>query len=159
MEDHEYLAPHPGAVYARVQLLAQIYRRRRFLVHSTSGVLLSAGLLVGLVQMHGFIQGEIAPPPVVPGAAESAPPPAPSAPSAPSAPGAPSAARRSPEAEAGVPMPDDPELAAYFGAGYDWDDAERLARLWNLDDPTDAKVKAGARILAGRDVPLRPGRG
>jgi hypothetical protein len=151
MEDHEYLAPHPGAVYARVQLLAQIYRRRRFLVHSTSGVLLSAGLLAGLVQMHGFIQGEIAPPPVVPGAAESAPPPSPSAPRPPSALSSP------PETEPA--WPDDPELAAYFGAGYDWNDAERLARLWKLDDPTDAKTKAGARILAGKDVPLRPGRG
>lgn len=165
MEDHEYLAPHPGAVYARVQLLAQIYRRRRFLVHSTSGVLLSAGLLVGLVQMHGFIQGEIAPPPSLPGAADSAPPPSPSAPSPPgalsrpSAPSPPDAPVRSPETETETAWPDDPELAAFFGAGYDWDDAERLARLWKLDDPTDAKIKAGARILAGRDVPLRPGRG
>lgn len=148
MEDHEYLAPHPGAVYARVQLLAQIYRRRRFLVHSVSGVLLSAGLLVGLVQMHGFIQGEVAPPPMAPGLGTPEPGPPPPAPSA---------ASRPAETEENPPRPDDPELAAYFGAGYGWDDAVRLARLWNLDDPTDAKVKAGHRLLADESLPIRPG--
>ncbi|WP_433825714.1 hypothetical protein ACQP2E_26820 [Actinoplanes sp. CA-015351] len=60
----------------------------------------------------------------------------------------------------GDPMIDptvDPEvqkrLDAYFGAGYDWEDAEKLAELWKLDDPYEAKVEGGKRLLAGEKLP------
>ena len=67
-----------------------------------------------------------------------------------------------------VATPNDPEpatsadpkaeaqLRAYFAAGYDWDDAVQLAKLWKLDDPSEAKVKAGKLILDRKKVPVKP---
>ncbi|WP_432504600.1 hypothetical protein [Kineococcus arenarius] len=46
-------------------------------------------------------------------------------------------------------------LEAYFAAGYDYDDAVELGRSWNVE-PGEAKVTAGADLLAGRPVPLEP---
>src|SRR5262245_46310074 len=140
MEDHEYLAPHPVAVYHRVQLLARIYRRRRFLAQSAGGVVLGAGMLAGLIQMHSFIQGEVATQP--PFAGEPSPPPPSPTPNDPT-----------PPKSSAPPNPTD----AFLEAGYDWDDAVRLARLWNLDDPAEAKSRAGRRLLSGKPVPIRPG--
>ncbi|MEV6632025.1 hypothetical protein AB0M54_14870 [Actinoplanes sp. NPDC051470] len=144
MEDHEYLAPHPGVVYARVQLLSRIYRRRRMIMQSAGSAVLGAGLLVGLVQMHGFIQGDAIPSAQAPGVGTfvSAPPPLP--------PPSPSVTPSEPH------DPDEPERNAYFAAGYGWEEAEKLAALWNLEDPAEAKVKAGARLLDGKRLPFRP---
>ncbi|BBH71536.1 hypothetical protein ACTI_82210 [Actinoplanes sp. OR16] len=44
------------------------------------------------------------------------------------------------------------QLSAYFSAGYDWEDAEELAKLWKLDDPFDAKVEGGKRLLDGAET-------
>jgi hypothetical protein len=46
--------------------------------------------------------------------------------------------------------------AAFFKAGYTFDDAVRLAALWRLADPAAAKIEAGKRIEAGRSLPIRP---
>ena len=45
---------------------------------------------------------------------------------------------------------------AYFGAGYDWDDAQRLAVLWRMKDVETGRVKAeaGRRLLAGETLPF-----
>ncbi|PPK98787.1 hypothetical protein CLV92_101488 [Kineococcus xinjiangensis] len=53
--------------------------------------------------------------------------------------------------------PDEQALNAYVGAGYDWDDAAALALHWGLDDPSDAKVRAGRLLLDGGTVPVEPG--
>lgn len=43
------------------------------------------------------------------------------------------------------------DLEAYFDAGYDYDDAVLLARLWDGGiSPSDAKVKAGQQLLKGK---------
>ena len=47
-------------------------------------------------------------------------------------------------------------LRAYFAAGYDYDDAVKLARIWKLSDPGDAKVKGGKLLLAGKKLPIKP---
>ncbi|WP_370717541.1 hypothetical protein [Kineococcus mangrovi] len=49
----------------------------------------------------------------------------------------------------------EPELAAFFGAGYDYADAVALGRIWKLD-PSQAKTTAGADLMAGRAVPVTP---
>jgi len=51
---------------------------------------------------------------------------------------------------------DDAALQAFFDAGYDWDDAVRLAKLWHLSDPSDAKVKAGKKLEAHQTLPFKP---
>ena len=45
-------------------------------------------------------------------------------------------------------------LDAFAAAGYNYDDAVKLARLWKLPDPSDAKVLAGRKLEAGQAVPL-----
>ncbi|MBG0562686.1 hypothetical protein [Actinoplanes aureus] len=48
------------------------------------------------------------------------------------------------------------QLDAFFNAGYTWDDAVELAKLWKLDDPSGAKFEAGKRLLDGKKLPVRP---
>ncbi|MEU4619339.1 hypothetical protein AB0G04_05060 [Actinoplanes sp. NPDC023801] len=48
------------------------------------------------------------------------------------------------------------QLDKFFLAGYGWDEAVKLARLWKMDDPSDAKVEAGKRLLAGEKLPIKP---
>ncbi|MGI4894010.1 MAG: hypothetical protein ACRYF3_02735 [Janthinobacterium lividum] len=50
---------------------------------------------------------------------------------------------------------DAPELDAYFSAGYDYDDAVELGKIWNVDF-YDAKVSAGEKLLAGETLPVQP---
>ncbi|MCM4082822.1 hypothetical protein [Paractinoplanes hotanensis] len=148
MEEHEYLAPDQATVWARIELLAQIYRRRSLILRSAGSVVLSAGLVAGLVQMHTFIQGGVAalPPAATPSAA------VPQSPAATTRPPAPRIApTRSPP-----PAPGELEMDAYFEAGYGWTEAEELARLWRFRDPSDAKVEGGRRLLAGERLPIRP---
>lgn len=45
------------------------------------------------------------------------------------------------------------QLDAFFTAGYDYDDALALAEFWGVDEAYEAKLKAGAFIKAGLDVP------
>ncbi|NAZ77442.1 hypothetical protein GTQ99_18730 [Kineococcus sp. T13] len=65
------------------------------------------------------------------------------------------AAEASAEAEAeATPDPlEQAQLDAYFTAGYGWDEAVQLGQLWNVE-PGEAKVSAGADLLAGRELPV-----
>ncbi|MBM2620835.1 hypothetical protein JIG36_35580 [Actinoplanes sp. LDG1-06] len=143
MAEGERLPTDPAVVYNRVQTLSQSYRKRRRIAQSAGSAVLGVGLMAGLVQMHDFLEGGTAPTPPPPSATTALPLPASSASPTPS-----SIATRTVEA-----VPGQRELDAFFEAGYDWGDAEKLARLWNFKDPTDAKVEAGRRLLAGRPLP------
>jgi hypothetical protein len=62
-----------------------------------------------------------------------------------------------------TPAPDPTEVSAdqaafsaFFNAGYVWDDAVKLAKIWHLSDPSDAKIKAGKRLEAHQSVPVKP---
>jgi hypothetical protein len=48
------------------------------------------------------------------------------------------------------------QVTAFFNAGYDVDDAARLATLWKKATAYDAKVEGGKRLLAGRTLPIQP---
>lgn len=48
------------------------------------------------------------------------------------------------------------QLAAFFDNGYTWTEAEKLAKIWHLSDPSDAKVMAGKKLLAGETLPVKP---
>lgn len=129
-ETHEHLAPDPAAVYARVEELSRGYRRRRRGAQVAGGTLLAAGLLAGGVYLPGLL----------PERAESnltivAPAAAPSS----------------------APSEEDLQKAwdAYFSAGYDYDDAVKLAELWNsTDEIGGVKAEAGRRLLAGETLPI-----
>jgi hypothetical protein len=51
----------------------------------------------------------------------------------------------------------DAARAAYFAAGYDYDDAVALGNLWNESDPWQVKADAGQKLLDGQTLPIAPG--
>lgn len=44
-------------------------------------------------------------------------------------------------------------LDAFYGAGYDYADAEELAGIWRVGSPYDAKIKAGKRLIQRLALP------
>lgn len=173
MQAHEHLAPDPAAVYSRVQELAKSYRRRRVIMQSAGGAVLGAGLIAGAIQLPGLLPGETAPSGgaglVQPAAPQSSAPPllkikpTPGAP-APARPGASAPASAGALAPGGAPAEDYEEpspqeqraLDAYFEAGYNFDDAVKLAKIWKLKDISEVKATAGQRLLDGKKVPIEP---
>lgn len=61
-----------------------------------------------------------------------------------------------PEPEPSVDPKMEAQLHAYFAAGYAWEEAEKLAKIWKLADPGDAKIKGGKLLLAGHKLPVKP---
>lgn len=136
-ETHEHLAPDPAAVYARVQELARTYRWRRRSAQAAGGAVLSAGLIAGVIQLPGLLPGRqhatvtLVAPAAIPATSPSASP-------------------SEDELER--------EWAAYFAAGYGYDDALKLAEIWHSKDEVGAvKAEAGRRLLAGETLPIKPG--
>jgi len=131
-ETHETLAPDPAAVYARVQELSRIYRRRRRGAQAAGTAVLGAGLIAGAIQLPSVLA-------VIAGPA-----------------GAPTASV--PSVAASYSQADlDKDWAAYFAAGYGYDDAVRLAALWHTEQNIGlVKAEAGRRLLAGQTLPIQP---
>lgn len=48
------------------------------------------------------------------------------------------------------------DLNAYFAAGYNYDDAMQLGKLWNQTDALQIKTLAGQKLLAGQTLPIAP---
>jgi hypothetical protein len=133
-ETHESLAPDPAAVYARVQDLSRTYKRRRRGAQIAGGAVLSAGLVAGVITVPSLLINRPAN-----GVSQVAPAAAPSS---------------------AVPLTET-ELQkgwdAYFGAGYDYNDAVKLAKLWNsTDEIGNIKAEAGQKLLAGEALPFKP---
>ena len=69
---------------------------------------------------------------------------------------------------AGKPLPFKPDPAnvaaaqesadidAFLGAGYTYDQAVLLAKLWHLKDASQAKIAGGQRLRAGETLPIKP---
>jgi hypothetical protein len=135
-ETHETLAPDPAEVYARVQELSRIYRRRRRGAQVAGTAVLGAGLIAGAVQLPSILAG-------LPGGA-AAPAGAPGSP-------VPSVAASYSQADL------EKDWAAYFAAGYGYEDALQLAALWHTDQNIGlVKAEAGRRLLAGETLPIPP---
>jgi hypothetical protein len=133
-ETHENQTPDPAAVYARVQQLSQKYQRRRRTAVVAGSAFVGVGLIAGAAQIPAVLAG------VGGGGGGSdiyvgvAPPAAVSA--------SPSASEKD-------------ALEAYFTAGYDFEDAMRLAVLWNKKaEPYEIKAEAGRKLLAGETLPF-----
>lgn len=52
--------------------------------------------------------------------------------------------------------PVSPAQTAYFDAGYDYDDAVQLGKIWNETDLTQVKTEAGQKLIAGEKLPIPP---
>jgi hypothetical protein len=146
-EAHENQTPDPAVVYARVQELARTYKRRRWGAQAAGGAVLGAGLIAGGLALPGIL-------PAGPSGSGSMVAPAAAPPSPAMSPlGLPSAAPTPAPAERDLERAYD----AYFNAGYDYDDAVRLARLWkSKDDIGTVKAEAGRKLLAGERLPFEP---
>ena len=139
-ETHEHLAPDAAAVYSRVQELSRSYQRRRWGVQAAGGAVLGVGLIAGAISLPGLLPGSQQPESVSVGAA-----------TLPNM--TPSAAPSTPPSEAELQK----QWDAYFGAGYDYDDALKLAKIWHLKGDVGAvKAEAGRRLLAGQKLPIKP---
>jgi hypothetical protein len=155
-ETHETLAPDPAAVYARVQELARLYKRRRRGAQVVGGAVLGAGLIAGAVALPSALSRSsggvgIAAPAAAPASAGLSASAAPSVALSPSLAGSPSAG------SSVYPSELEREWAAYFAAGYGYDDAVRLAALWHTSqDIGQVKAEAGRRLLAGETLPVSP---
>ncbi len=138
-ENHESLAPDAAAVYARVQELSKTYKRRRLGGQVAGSAVLGAGLIAGVISLPSILPDDpAATNPAIIAAAPASPSPAPSVP-------------------ATSPSKDDLERYwdAYFDAGYDYEDAEKLAVLWQTTaEPGMIKAEAGKRLLAGEQLPF-----
>ena len=133
----ESLAPDAAAVYARVQELSQTYKRRRLGGQVAGGAVLSAGLIAGVISLPAVLPGDpAATNPAIIAAAPASP---------------------APSVPASSPPKEDLERywSAYFDAGYDYEDAEKLAVLWQTKaEPGQIKAEAGKRLLAGEQLPF-----
>ncbi|MGK5682658.1 hypothetical protein [Actinoplanes sp. URMC 104] len=137
-ETHEHNTPDPAAVYARVQELSQKYKRRRRGAQIAAGGVLGAGLIAGGINLPAFLP-----------ASNSTATPAAVQPAGP----LPSA---TPSADPVALL--EQRVDAYYDAGYGYDDAGRLAKLWKLsdDDRVAVKAEAGRRLLLGETLPIKP---
>ncbi|GAA4587836.1 hypothetical protein BJY16_008352 [Actinoplanes octamycinicus] len=141
-ESHESHIADPAEVYARVVELSRKHKRRRLGASVAGGTALGAGLIAAVVNLPAVLPGG-------PGSSDGTAPIVAAAPASPSA---------GPSASV-FTEPDQKEFDAYFGAGYDYDDAVALAKLWNrsTDDIGSVKAEAGRLLLAGQTLPIKPG--
>jgi hypothetical protein len=143
-ETHERLAPDPAAVYARVQDLARTYQRRRRGAQVAGGAVLGAGLIAGGLNIPALLSNNASPSNISAGAL-------------------PATVTTTPPivAPTRTTAPTQAELQAdwdaYFQAGYGYDDAVKLAKIWHSRDEVGlVKAEAGRRLLAGERLPITP---
>ncbi|MFI1993642.1 hypothetical protein [Actinoplanes sp. NPDC020271] len=191
-ESRESHTPDPAEVYARVVELSNKHKWRRRGATVAGGAALGAGLIAAVVNLPAVLPGDpsgnsTGTAPIVAAAPAS---PTPSAASTEAANDAFFAAGYTiDDAEAlaklwnmqdyniasvkiaagqkllaGETLPIKPQpvetipasVNKFFDAGYDWDDAVKLAKLWKLKSPYDAKVAGGEKLLAGKELPIKP---
>jgi hypothetical protein len=62
-----------------------------------------------------------------------------------------------PVAPSGTPATaDDLAFQAYFNAGYDYDDALTLGKMWHKSDVSQIKIDAGKKLENGEQLPIQP---
>ena len=139
-ETHENLAPDPGAVYARVRELSRRYTLRRRGAQVAGGAVLGAGLIAAGINLPSFLPGGAAGHGDANGVGVGAAP------------------APSPSVAASYSNVDQQkDWAAYFAAGYGYDDAVRLAAIWHTKaNIGNVKAEAGKRLLAGETLPIKP---
>lgn len=133
---HELLAPDADSVLAKSHAIARSLKRRQWAVRATTGGVLAAGLVAGGIAipraLHHSSQSAVL---------QEA------------------SGGSSPTEAAAEKYPVDREVAAFFNAGYDYNDAVQLAQAWNqVGDQYIGKVKAeaGSLLLDGQALPVAP---
>ncbi len=134
-ETQENQIPDPAAVYARVMELSTTYQRRRRGLQIAGGSVLGAGLLVTAFQVPNMLADSGSAGGSGTGVVVAAAP-------------APSPTLSEAEQQKA--------WDAYFQAGYGYDDALKLSKLWNVKDIGTVKAEAGEKLLAGKKLPFAP---
>jgi len=130
---HELLTPDTDVVLTKSREIAQHMRRRQWMLRTTGTVAVTAAVVVGAVALPGLMGSTAHDTAVVQPAAGG---------------GAPAA---------GPSHTTDEEYLAFFNAGYDYGDAQQLARLWHATGDIGAvKADAGGRLLDGETLPVAP---
>jgi hypothetical protein len=136
---HESHGPNAEEVLAKSHAIARSLKRRQWAVRATSGAVLGASAITAGVLVPGALHHTAHTSSVIQTAdGTGAPTPASS----------PTAAYTT-----------DEEYTAYFDAGYDYNDAQQLAQLWNESGPDaigNVKAQAGGKLLAGQTLPIGP---
>ena len=130
---HEHLAPNEELVLARARAIADTMRRRRWVVRATGSAVVGAGVVAGSVGIPAWLSHSAARDTVRIVPLDTGSP--------------------SPTA---VPHTVGEALAAYFAAGYDYNDAVQLGQMWNETDITKVKAEAGAKLIDGETLPIQP---
>jgi hypothetical protein len=145
---HEGLAPDAAEVYARVQQLSRTYLWRRRGAQVAGGAVLGAGLIAGAFQLPGLL----------PGSSDTVNVPVAASPASPAAASPSASAVTPPVAVSPTGSTTERRRDAFFAAGYDYDDAVKLARLWHkpVADIDAVKAEAGRRLLARQTLPVKP---
>ncbi|SDT49196.1 hypothetical protein [Actinoplanes derwentensis] len=143
---YENDTPDPAAVYARVEELSRKYTWRRRGAQAAGGVALSAGLIAGITQLPAVLPAGPAVTSTTGGLQAAAPAVTPSA---------------APTIDPSAPLTEEQMtegIDAYFQAGYGYDNAVELAKLWKLGagEFAQAKAVAGQKLLAGETLPVKP---
>ena len=137
-EFHGTPAPDPAVVYARVRDLSRTYHRRRRAAQMAGTAVLSAGLVAGAIQVPSVLSGW-------------------SGSGGASVVAAQAGAAPSPSVAASYSQKDlDKDWAAYFAAGYGYDDAVHLGAVAHRPEHRAGQGRAGRRLLAGETLPVSP---
>jgi biotin carboxyl carrier protein len=140
---HESLTPDADTVLARSHAIARSLKRRQWAVRATGTAVVTAGVVAGAIAIPGALHTNSSNTAVIKTASSGDP----------TAVSSPTAAPQSSAVDATQ------DFAAYFNAGYDYNDAQQLAQLWNQVGPKyigKVKAEAGAKLLAGQTLPIPP---
>jgi hypothetical protein len=133
---HTQVLADTDDVLAKVDALARNHRRNRWVVRATGASLVTAGLVVGGVALPGVISGgHNGSTSVVNTAGHGA---------------------ASAQTTANGKYTAAQESSAFLNAGYDYQDAQQLAKLWNETNISQVKAEAGGKLLAGETLPVKP---
>jgi hypothetical protein len=140
---HEHLVPNSNEVLARAGKLARRYRRRRRAAQAAGASVLGVGVVAGSVVLPGRHwntnsgQGGVS---TLAGTSS----------------GPLSLVLPTPTPTPTKTYTQQQELSAYFGAGYDYNNAVALASLWHETDIDKVKADAGLKLLQGQTLPVPP---
>jgi len=126
---HTRVEPDTAEIMSRVQAIARARRRNRWVVQATGASVITAGLVAGGIALPGLFSG---------GSTASH-----------------VATVRLAGGEHDYSQQQ--ELAAYFKAGYQLEQAQQLAGLWHESNLTRVKAEAGLKLLQGQTLPVAPG--
>lgn len=129
---HELLTPDADEVLTKSREIARHMRRRQWMLRTTGTVAVTAAVVAGAVALPGLLGSATHETAVVQPASGGA-------------------------VSADQTHSTDDELAAFFNAGYVYDDAQQLAELWHESGDVGAvKAEAGGRLLDGETLPVAP---